>query len=769
LANLTRVSKSSFAFPAFSGASLAFFAGACIVPAAPSATAPASPPAAAAEPRAAAAPPATEDAVARLPRVDLLGGGVAAFELEGEAQKVDLTPIAVTGQPFTEAVRAAIKEGSGHEWAVQLHALNSAPIAAGDAILATFYLRTATPPEGGVGETEFVFELNGAPYTKSVQYPVLAAPEWTKVAVRFKAAAAYAPGGAHAIFRLGYEPETIEIGGVKVESFGKQLPVSALPSTQAADRKRQQQAAQAAKEAAARLAALPPTEGGDLAITVAAGQVLRPISPYVYGINSQRFDGVGATVRRMGGNRQTAYNWENNASNAGSDYGHMSDDWPCSSLGYPDCKVPGAQFIDFATQNRQAGMESIATVPMVDYVTADKRGPVHEPDKAPSKRWVKSVAQKPGPFATSPDLDDGVVYQDEFVNALVSKLGPAAKGGIKFYSLDNEPALWPSTHPRVHPEKTTYAEMVSRTEATAGGLLKVDPGAVVLGAVAYGWSEYKSLQDAPDAKEQNEKFGSYLDYFLASMKKLETQHHRRLVHVLDVHWYPEARGAKRITEPDDTPKTVDARLQAPRSLWDPTYVEKSWIAADLGGKPIRLIPWLQAKIAARYPGTKLAITEYDFGGAAHISGGLAQADVLGVLGREGVYLANYWGNGPGNGPLPAYIKAAFQIFRNYDGRGGAFGDTAVAATPADQGKASVFAATDSKHPGTLTVLVLNKQQHTIYDAKIAIKGGTYGAAKVFAFDGSAPALRSLPDAQIKDDVLSYRLPPLSATLFVCGR
>jgi mannan endo-1,4-beta-mannosidase len=498
--------------------------------------------------------------------------------------------------------------------------------------------------------------------------------------------------------------------------------------------------------------------------------VIRPISPYVYGVNSQPTDGVGATARRMGGNRQTAYNWELNASNAGSDYNHSSDNWPCTVLGYSDCATPGAQFIDFALSNRKAGMETVATVPMIDYVTADTRGPVPESEKAPSKRWNKSVAQKPGPFATSPDLGDGVVYQDEFVNALVGKLGKAAEGGIKFYSLDNEPALWPSTHPRVHPDKTTYAEMVARTEATAGGLLKVDPTAFVLGAVAFGWSEYMSLQDAPDAAEQNATYGTYLDFFLASMKKLEGKHHQRLIHALDIHWYPEARGAKRITDPDLTPKTVEARVQAPRSLWDPNYVEKSWIAAALGGKPIRLIPWLQEKIATRYPGTKLSMTEYDFGGGDHISGGLAEADVLGILGREGVYLANYWGNGPGNGALPKYIKAAFQIYRNYDGKGGAFGDTAVAAKPGDLDKASVFAATDSKHPGTLTVLVINKTARSVFNGKIAIispKGGAYAKAKVFAFDAASPKINSLADADIKDNQLSYRLPPLSATLFVC--
>ena len=170
------------------------------------------------------------------------------------------------------------------------------------------------------------------------------------------------------------------------------------------------------------------------------------------------------------------------------------------------------------------------------------------------------------------------------------------------------------------------------------------------------------------------------------------------MHVLDVHWYPEARGTKRITEKDTSPKTVAARLQAPRSLWDPTFTEKSWITAQWG-KPIRLIPWLLELIAARYPGTKLAMTEYNFGAGDHISGGLAQADVLGIFGREGVYLGNYWGDGPGNGDLPTYIESAFRLYRNYDGKRGKFGDTAVAATPADIAKASVYAATDSKQQG----------------------------------------------------------------------
>ena len=44
-----------------------------------------------------------------------------------------------------------------------------------------------------------------------------------------------------------------------------------------------------------------------------------------------------------------------------------------------------------------------------------------------------------------------------------------------------------------------------------------------------------------------------------------------------------------------------------------------------------------AKIAAHYPGTKLSISEYNYGAGGDISGGIAQADVLGVFGREGLF------------------------------------------------------------------------------------------------------------------------------------
>ncbi len=702
--------------------------------------------------------PQATDSEAPLPAgIEVLGSrGIAAFEVHGEVAKVSLETVSVEGQPFDEALQAAITEESGSEWSVQVQAKNAEPVAKGDVLLATFFARVVKELESGGGETQFVFEKASEPYTKSITYPIRLTPEWRKIHVRFVAGEDYAPGQAQAIFRLGYEPETLQIGGVSVENFKDQVAIARLPTSEAEDKR--------LAEAPEQAEVLPVIDGGELRLAVNAAKVIGGISPYVYGINSQKIGDTGATVRRNGGNRGSVYNWELNASNAGKDYHHQNDKWPCQVMGYKTCDEPGAQFVEFIKENQAAGAESVVEIPMQDYVSADDKGPVRENESAPSSRFLKNYPKKNGELVLPPKTNDGAVYQDEFVKLLVTRFGKASDGGPKFYSLDNEPALWNTTHPRVHPNPVTYEELVQRSEATAAAILDVDPSAFILGGVYFAWSEIQNLASAGEYQKYNAVYERQVDYFLDMMKKLEKRHGKRLVHGLDFHWYPEARGRKRITEEASDKKTVDARLQAPRSFWDPTYQEKSWIADQIAG-PIRLLPFLKEVIAKRYPGTQLTMTEYNFGGTSHISGGLAQIDVLGVLGREGVYLANYWGSGAGVGDLPPYIAQAFKLYRNYDGKGGKFGDIAVAATTPDLAAVSIFAAKNSKNPGELGVIVVNKDQQKRFAGVIAVGG--YKSARAFVLDSSGPVLKSGPPATVAGGVIKYTLPPLSATLFVC--
>jgi len=218
------------------GVAFTLVLGACIkrqpLPAeAPTATAAAS--ASAAAPRAPAAPTEPTGNWGKVPGTSLIGpGGIREFQVHGQTDKVRLAVVKVDGEGFDEAARAVVLRSSANAWDVQLQTKTVAPVAKGDVILATFTFRvTETETEGGDGDTEFVFELGREPWTKSVSFPVRGGKEWRTVRVPFLAGGDFAAGEAQAIFRLGYAPQTIEIGGVTLESFGKQLALADLPKT----------------------------------------------------------------------------------------------------------------------------------------------------------------------------------------------------------------------------------------------------------------------------------------------------------------------------------------------------------------------------------------------------------------------------------------------------------------------------------------------------------------------------------------------------------
>ncbi len=171
------------------------------------------------------------------------------------------------------------------------------------------------------------------------------------------------------------------------------------------------------------------------------------------------------------------------------------------------------------------------------------------------------------------------------------------------------------------------------------------------------------------------------------MKAYEQAHGVRLVDYLDLHYYPQAHGVALAGAGDAATQAL--RLRSTRSLWDPTYVDESWIGgAGWENGIVRLIPRMKEWVTANYTGTRLAITEYNWGALDHINGALAQADVLGIFGREGLELAALWAP-PDTDQPGAY---AFRLYRNYDGQHRTFGDVSVRAASADQSLVAIYAA-----------------------------------------------------------------------------
>ena len=478
-----------------------------------------------------------------------------------------------------------------------------------------------------------------------------------------------------------------------------------------------------------------------------------PISPYVYGANNMQWGkmGSGYPFVRQGGNRMSAYNWETNASNAGSDYHHQNDGYLSES------KEPGLVPMSYMKAAQENGAAVLLTIPTVGYVSADKNGD-GDVNKTPdylNKRFLKSYAKKPGgKFVYPPDTTDKAVYEDELV-AYLEKT-KSAKTPV-WYSLDNEPDLWSSTHARIHPDKLTYDELIKNNIEFSKAIKAVAPKTMIFGPANYGWQGFRVLQDAPDANGRD-----FLNTYLDAMKSAEQTEGKRLLDVLDIHWYPEAQGGGvRITDNSAKPETAAARIQAPRSLWDPGYVETSWIVDSLGKKPINLLPRILGQIAEHYPGTKLAITEYNYGGDKDASGLVAQADALGIFGRYGLFAACNWGLSP---DAPAQI-AGFEAFLNYDGHGAKFGDISCAVSGENPRENSVYASLNSTNRKRMTLVIVNKKT-TDQSFSISLPS-TPKLTRSFLMEVSSPTAPKDLLVSSSGTSISLKLPPTSvATLEV---
>jgi hypothetical protein len=179
-----------------------------------------------------------------------------------------------------------------------------------------------------------------------------------------------------------------------------------------------------------------------------------------------------------------------------------------------------------------------------------------------------------------------------------------------------------------------------------------------------------------------------------------------------------------------------------------------------------LIPRLKQKIAAHYPGTKLAFSEYTFGGGHDISGGVAEADVLGIFGREGLDMATAW-NWPDAGNGNVYEIAGLKVFRNYDGNNGTFGDTSIHAVTTDDAASSVYASVASANVDRVVIVAINKKA-TAATAGITLAHPTsFPTAKVYTLTSAGPMLAPAPDiTAVATNAFSYSMPAMSVSVIV---
>src|SRR5947209_4225876 len=309
--------------------------------------------------------------------------------------------------------------------------------------------------------------------------------------------------------------------------------------------------------------------------------------------------------------------------------------------------------------------------------------------------------------------DPGLAYvanspaaEQTWVQHLISTFGSSQNGGVQYYTLGNEPGLWNSTHRDIHPAGDTLPELLNRIVNYASMVKALDPGTKILGPEEWGWTNY--FISGADAAAQN--WGATYNglnaeaWLLDQLRQREAATGQRLLDYFTLHFYPQ--GGQFSSDVSTSMELL--RNRSTRSLWDPNYVDESWIGqTGVNGGVVNLINLMKGWVNSYYPGTKIGVTEYNWGADGDMNGATAQADVWGIFGREGLDLATRWGT-PDVG-TPAYL--AMKLYRNYDGNGSAFGETSVGATVADPDTVSAFASRRAPD-GALTVMVVNKN---LYD------------------------------------------------------
>ncbi|HEY7349030.1 MAG TPA: glycoside hydrolase family 44 protein [Ktedonobacterales bacterium] len=515
-----------------------------------------------------------------------------------------------------------------------------------------------------------------------------------------------------------------------------------------------------------------------LTVKIDAAQNQRAISPLIYGVSQSNADWMAEgrpRLNRWGGNQATRYNWElGNAFNAAGDYYFTNGTYGHDSAAD---KRPSGMADQFIEANNAIGAATMLTIPNIGWVARDRSsqsdkvpeegGPPlkpggdaiagYDPRKNRQLTSVSSKARKNGALSDPPDLNDSRVAQNEWVAHLLNRFGPAQNGGVRFYAMDNEPDLWSFTHTDIHPAELSYDQLRDIFLDYATAVKEIDPTALVTGPVLSGWVAYfySPLDRGKDnfrthADKQAHGGQDFLPWWLSQIRAHDERTGQRSLDVLDIHYYPQGGEYSN----DVSPKLSAQRLQAVRSLWDPTYTDASWI-----NQKVQLIPRMKQWIQEYYPGTRLGITEWNFGAEGHMNGALALAEALGVFGREGLDLASYWAYPAKDSP--AYF--AWRLFTNYDGRGSAFGATSVQALSSDANLVSCYASLDSA-TGDLLGIVLNKSAVADLTPTIQIANMSATQAHVYQISEDTPQIKQLQTVSVSGGALKLLLPASSITL-----
>jgi len=513
-------------------------------------------------------------------------------------------------------------------------------------------------------------------------------------------------------------------------------------------------------------------------IGIDAGANRNPIRAQIYGTaeaTSNQIADLNFTMNRSGGNEETTYNWEINTHGKGADYYFES---------YPDpSATPGETADSFVANSKVGGAEPMITVPMIGWApvlgagrsilysyAVTKYGPQTSVDPYLTNAGNGFSITNDTPITWNDPNDANTpvdtAFEQGYVQHLIGNWGKSTNGGVGYYLMDNEHSLWFSTHQDIHPVGPTMQEIWTKILATASMVKSNDPNVLVLGPEEWGWSGYFYSGYDQQWSGQNKNYNpadypdrttngglDYMPWLLKQFHQYNTNTGQRLLDYFTLHCYPQEGD---VYGTNVSTATELLRNESTRQFWDTNYVDPSWIDSV-----IMLIPRMHSWVSNYYPGTKIGITEYNWGAEPYINGATAQADLLGIFGRQGLDLATRWTTPDAS--TPTYLS--MKMYRNYDGNDSGFGDTSVLAGGPDPDNVAVFAAQRSTD-GALTVMVVSKYLTGTTPRVLNVTNFTgNGTAQVWQLNASNVIAR-LGNLTYSNGLLQTTVPTPSITLLV---
>src|SRR5687768_11476675 len=253
------------------------------------------------------------------------------------------------------------------------------------------------------------------------------------------------------------------------------------------------------------------------------------------------------------------YNWAFSTANRCKDYYFFN---------IPDIFGGGANgasadnFIEFS---RNAGADPVMTIPMLSLLPESNAKQCSFPVATypgQEDHWVDQIDCGNGRFQDGNGIvGDGprilgvpdpnnisanypLSHQGDWIDHMMDEHGSAAAGGVKYYSLDNEPHLWSFDHWDVHPTGATYDEVWGKMRDLGAILRAKDAGAIITGGEEWGWSGYfwsgADVENGDEADYTSHGNTFWYDWMLDQFKQYEIDHGTRILDVLTVHFYPQS-------------------------------------------------------------------------------------------------------------------------------------------------------------------------------------------------------------------------------------